>query len=301
MMNDLMIFEGVEIEILIKEDVNFDFNGEVLFNGKQVCNILEYTNSSKAISDHIRESQKVKVKNSDITNRYFRKLNNAGETFITEKGVMKLIISSSMPKADDFEDRVWEIVSQVQKTGRFDSKEEKLKLIEDETERNLRLTIHQYETIVKMNPTDVLSGMMLNNKQIELNTYLQSREIKKLKDEIIETNTRISNIFVIGDRKQFTNEVNSVVRATGKDQSEIYTLTYKQLEDDYGIDLKTRVENKKRKIQDDRLNSGKKLLSPSTLKQKVNCLVIADEEQLWNELGKSLFKVKDILLRNKAS
>lgn len=183
MMNDLMIFEGVEIEILIKEDVNFDFNGEVLFNGKQVCNILEYTNSSKAISDHIRESQKVKVKNSDITNCYFRKLNNAGETFITEKGVMKLIISSSMPKADDFEDRVWEIVSQVQKTGRFDSKEEKLKLIEDETERNLRLTIHQYETIVKMNPTDVLLGMMLNNKQIELNTYLQSREIKKLKDE----------------------------------------------------------------------------------------------------------------------
>lgn len=45
------------------------------------------------------------------------------------------------------------------------------------------------------------------------------------------------------------------------------------------------------------LNSGKKLLSPSALKQKVNCLVIADEEQLWNELGKSLFKVKDILLK----
>lgn len=299
MKNELMFFEGVEIEILTKEDIDFDFNGEVLFNGKQVCNILEYTNSSKAISDHIRDNQKVKVKNSDITNRYFRKLNNAGETFITEKGVMKLIISSDMPKADDFEDRVWEIVSQVQKTGRFDSIEEKLKLIEDETERNLKLTIYQYESIVKMNPSDILSAMMLNSKKNELDTYLQGKEIKQLKDEIEDTNVRISNICVIGDRKQFTNEIKSVARAVGKEISEIYTLVYKQLENDYGIDLKARVENKKKKIQNERLNEGKKPLSPSTLKQKVNCLVIADEEQLWGELGKSLFAVRDNLIVKK--
>lgn len=91
MKNELMFFEGVEIEILTKEDINFDFNGEVLFNGKQVCNILEYTNPSKAISDHVRENQKIKVKNSDITGLKFRKLNNAGETFITDNGILILI------------------------------------------------------------------------------------------------------------------------------------------------------------------------------------------------------------------
>lgn len=98
MKNELMFFEGVEIEILTKEDIDFD--GEVLFNGKQVCNILEYTNSSKAISDHIRDNQKVKVKNSDIKNTNFRKLNNAGEIFITNVGIIALIQKATTVSLD---------------------------------------------------------------------------------------------------------------------------------------------------------------------------------------------------------
>ena len=31
MKNELTIFEGIELEVLTKEDVNIDFNGEVLF------------------------------------------------------------------------------------------------------------------------------------------------------------------------------------------------------------------------------------------------------------------------------
>lgn len=294
--NELMIFEGIELEVLTKEDVKVEFNGEVLFNGRQVADILRYKRPSDAIADNVREKDKMKIKNSDTVNDRFRKLNNAGEIFITEKGVMKLIISSNMPKADEFEDKVWEIVTEVQKTGRYDSIEQELKTIEDEFEKNLKLTIYQYENIVKMNPTDFMSGIMLINKKNELNTYLQQKQIEFIQTEINETKNRLDNICIIGDRKQFTNEVNSVARATGKDQSEIYTLTYKQLENDYGIDLKTRVDNKKKKIQNDRLNNGKKPLSPSTLKSKVNCLTIADEEELWNELGKCLFSVKDKLL-----
>ncbi|WP_133014954.1 Bro-N domain-containing protein [Clostridium cuniculi] len=288
MNNNLMIFNNEEFGNIRMIEIN----GKPYAVGTDVAEMLEYERPSKAVLDHCK----------GVLKWDSLKVGGYPVKLIPQGDIIRLIVKSRKENADKLESWIFDdVIPKVLKTGRFDSKEEKLKLIEDETERNLRLTIHQYETIVKMNPTDVLSGMMLNNKQTELNTYLQSREIKKLKDEISEANARISNIFVIGDRKQFTNEVNSVARATGKDQSEIYTLTYKQLEDDYGIDLKTRVENKKRKIQDDRLNSGKKLLSPSTLKQKVNCLVIADEEQLWNELGKSLFKVKDILLRNKAS
>lgn len=91
MKNNLMIFEGNEIEILTKEDVNFEFNGECLFNGKQTCKLLEYSNDRDAISKHIRENQKVKLKNSDVINYNFRKLNNAGETFLKEDGVIGLI------------------------------------------------------------------------------------------------------------------------------------------------------------------------------------------------------------------
>lgn len=295
MKNELTIFEGIELEVLTKEDVNIEFNGECLFNGKQVAEILEYAESSKPLRN-IRENQKIKIKNLDVLNKHFRKLNNAGETFITENGVMRLILNSKMPKAEQFEDKVWEIVKSVQATGKYDSIEEQIKTIQDETERNLKLTIYQYQQIVKINPNDILSAMMLNNKQTELNTYLQSKEINKLKCDIEEVTKKLDNVCVIGDRKQFTNEAKSVARATGKEIADIYSLTYKELEDVYGIDLKARCENKKKKLQEERLNNGKKPLSPATLKGRINCLSVADEEQLWGELAKCLFSVKNKLL-----
>ena len=134
-----------------------------------------------------------------------------------------------------------------------------------------------------MNPTDILSAMMLNNKKNELTTYLQGKEIEKLKTGIDKVDKRISDMYVIGDRRQFVNEVKSVSRATGKDFNEIYTLTYKQLLNDYGIDLKARVENKKKKIQEQRLDEGKKPLSPTTLRQKISCLSVVDEEHNRSE------------------
>lgn len=298
MENQLTIFEGMELEILTKEDVNIDFNGEVLFNGKQICIILNYGEAdyTKTIKRHCDNDSMSLISKEQLKDKMSISLGQRGTIFINEDGVMDLIYNSNLPKAKEFKKKVREIVKSVQATGKYDSIEEKLKLIKDETERNLKLTLYQYEGIVKLNPNDILSGMMYNQKKNELNTYLQNKEIEKLKGTIQDVNEKISNICVIGDRKQFSNEINSVSRATGVKQDKIYTLTYKQLLDDYGIDLKTRVENKKKKIQSERLDLGKKLLSPNTLKQKVNCLVIADEDSLWNELGKCLFEVKNQLL-----
>lgn len=300
MKNELTIFNGVELDVLTKEDVNIEFNGECLFNGKQITEILGYSadNYARDIGRHCDDECIELITKEKLSSKteLSLELGQRGTKFINEDGVMDLIYNSKLPKAKEFKKKVREIVKSVQATGKYDSVEEKLKTIEDETEKNLKLTIYQYENIVKMNPTDILSAMMLNNKKNELNTYLQSKEITEIKGQLEETKTKLDNICIIGDRKQFSNEVNSVARATGKEQSEIYTLTYKQLENDYGIDLKSRVENKKKKIQEERLNNGKKPLSPNTLKQKVNCLVVADEEQLWNELGKCLFEVKNQLL-----
>ena len=295
MNNELTIFEGIELEVLTKEDVNIDFNGDCLFNGKQVAEILEYAESSKPLRN-IRENQKIKIKNSDVLNKHFRKLNNAGETFITENGVMRLILNSKMPKAEQFEDKVWEIVKSVQATGKYDFIEEQIKTIQDETERNLKLTIYQYQQIVKIQPNDILSAMMLNNKQTELNTYLQSKEINKLKCDIEEVTKKLDNFCVIGDRNQFNREIKAVANATGKKISHIYTLTYKEFENVYSIDLKARCENKKKKIQEERFNAGKKPLSPKTLDQKITCLTIVEEQGYWTELGKCLFSVKNKLL-----
>lgn len=296
MKNELTIFEGIELEVLTKEDVNIDFNGEVLFNGKQVTTILGYKNCNREIDAYCDEDCIELITKDKLNTEIVLSLGQRGTKFINEDGVMDLIYNSKLPKAKEFKKKVREIVKSVQATGKYDVVEEKIKTIQDETERNLKLTIYQYQQIVKIQPNDILSAMMLNNKQTELNTYLQSKEINKLKCDIEEVTKKLDNVCVIGDRKQFTNEVKSVARATGKEIADIYSLTYKELEDVYGIDLKARCENKKKKIQEERLNNGKKPLSPTTLKGKINCLSVADEEQLWAELGKCLFSVKNKML-----
>ena len=298
MNKELTIFEGIELEVLTKEDVNMDFNGECLFNGKQVTAILGYgvDDYIKTINRHCDEDSVSLITKDKLKSKISVSLGQRGTKFINEDGVMDLIYNSKLPKAKEFKKKVREIVKSVQATGKYDSIEEQIKTIQDETERNLKLTIYQYQQIVKIQPNDILSAMCLSQKQNELNTYLQSKEIAKIKDDIEEVTKKLDNVCVIGDRKQFTNEVKSVARSTGKEIADIYSLTYKELEDVYGIDLKARCENKKKKIQEERLNNGKKPLSPTTLKGKINCLSVADEEQLWAELGKCLFSVKNKLL-----
>ncbi|BDR74169.1 hypothetical protein K144316041_p20080 (plasmid) [Clostridium tetani] len=304
-LNINVIKEGKELEVLTREDVNFDFDGTVLFNGKQVGEILSYARPTKAIIDRTRESQRFLIKNSVILKQDFRNLNNAGGVFVTEKGIMKLIITSNMPKAEEFEDKVWEIVTQVQQTGKYDVVENKIQQIEDNRERELSLGLYQLKQVLKVNPNDMLTTLAYNNMQQELTTYKQNKKLEEVDKKIkaIENNQenqkkRLESIVAIGDRVQFTNEVNRVSRATGAKHAEIYNLTYLKLKNLYGIDLNVRTKNKRQELQNRRLDKRLKLYAPSTLKQKVNNLVLADEECLWNELGRSLYAVEQDLLNN---
>lgn len=89
--NNLMIFEGHDVEV-------FELNGQVLFNPKHVAEILEIKN----VNDNLRkmnDKQVIKLKNSDVGNTDIRKLNNAGENFLTESGVYKLVFKSRKPEA----------------------------------------------------------------------------------------------------------------------------------------------------------------------------------------------------------
>ncbi|MCD3276693.1 Bro-N domain-containing protein [Clostridium botulinum] len=296
MKNSLMIFEGIELEVLTKEDVNFEFEGTVLFNGKQIGNILEYSRGSKAIADNVRDNQKYKIKNSDVLKQDFRKLNNAGETFVNEKGVMKLIINSDMPKADEFENKVWDIVTKVQQTGKYDFIEEKLKLIEDPKERELSLGLYSLQQALKVNPSDMLLIINCKQKENELTTYKQQKHLELVSNKLIEQEKKLDNMFVIGDRIQFTNEINRIARSTGKQQSEIYNLTYIKLKSMYGVDLNVRTKNKQNDIQNKRIEQGKRAYALATLKNKANNLMIADELNIWDELGNSLNAVKNELM-----
>lgn len=76
------------------------------------------------VKDHMSKMNKkqvVKVKNSDVGLTNFRKLNNAGENFLTESGVYKLVFKSRKPNAEAFTDWVTdEVLPTLRKTGSYD-------------------------------------------------------------------------------------------------------------------------------------------------------------------------------------
>lgn len=116
MENNLMIFEGNKVEV-------FELNGQVLFNPKHVAEILDIADVKSSMRN-FSEKQVVKVKNSDVHSMHFRKLNNAGENFLTESGVYKLVFKSRKPEAEKFSDWVTdEVLPTIRKHGAYMSNE----------------------------------------------------------------------------------------------------------------------------------------------------------------------------------
>ena len=141
-MNELMIFEGHEVEA-------FELNGEVLFNPYHVGACLDMAMST--VKDHMSKMNKkqvIKVKNSDVGLTDFRKLNNAGENFLTESGVYKLVFKSRKPDAEKFTDWVTdEVLPTLRKTGYYEvpkkkeDKKEKLPSV-NQMVKNIKGALH---------------------------------------------------------------------------------------------------------------------------------------------------------------
>lgn len=111
-MNNLMNFEGHNVEI-------FEWEGQVLFNSKHVAECLGIKNVNDNISK-MNNKQVIKLKNSDIGKTDIRKLNNAGENFLTESGVYKLIFKSHKEEAERFQDWVTdEVLPSIRKHGAY--------------------------------------------------------------------------------------------------------------------------------------------------------------------------------------
>ena len=115
-MNELMLFEGQEVEII-------ELNGQALFNPKHVAECLGIADVNSSIRN-FNEKQVVKLKNSDMHNLHIRKLNNAGEKFLTECGVYKLAFRSHKENAEKFTDWIAdEVLPSIRKTGSYTYKQ----------------------------------------------------------------------------------------------------------------------------------------------------------------------------------
>ena len=108
-MNNIQIFENAEFGSVRTTMVN----GEVMFVGKDVADILGYQNGSRDINRHVDEEDRQKVMLFDG--------NQDKETIIiNESGLYSLILSSKMPNAKKFKHWVTsEILPSIRKHGAY--------------------------------------------------------------------------------------------------------------------------------------------------------------------------------------
>lgn len=108
-MNELQIFNSEEFG----EIRTVTIDGEPWFVGKDVADILEYTNTAKAIRDHVDDEDK-------LTERIVLSGQNREVIFINESGLYSLILSSKMPNAKKFKHWVTsEVLPAIRKTGSY--------------------------------------------------------------------------------------------------------------------------------------------------------------------------------------
>ena len=93
-----------------------DKGGQPWFVGKDVADILGYSNSSKAIPQHVDEEDRQKQNLPTAQNGKLV----AASWLINESGLYSLILSSKMPKAKEFKRWVTsEVIPAIRKTGGY--------------------------------------------------------------------------------------------------------------------------------------------------------------------------------------
>lgn len=215
-MNNLMIFEGHEVEVL-------EVEGQVLFNPKHVAECLEIADVNSSVRN-FNEKQIVKLTNSKLQNMHFRKLHNTGENFLTESGVYKLVFKSHKPNAEKFTDWIAdEVLPTIRKTGGYVNNDE--------------LFLNTYLPYADESTRLIFAQTLRTVREQNETIKQQKAEIMHKEDVIIGL---VDNIDLATKRQRITQ----IVRygANGNYQ-ERYNLLYSEFEKKYHCNLKMRMSN----------------------------------------------------------
>lgn len=100
-------FKGASLRTLTDEA------GEPWFVAKDVCDVLGYTNASKAINDHVDQEDK-------LNNESLSSLGQRGGWLVNESGLYSLVLSSKLPTAKEFKRWVThDVLPQIRRTGGY--------------------------------------------------------------------------------------------------------------------------------------------------------------------------------------
>ena len=151
-MNELKIFESPDFGKVRTMEID----GEPYFVGKDVAEILEYTNPRKALIDHVDSEDKGVTKCDTLGG-------TQEMTVINESGLYSLILSSKLPKAKEFKRWVTsEVLPSIRKHGAY---------AVDELINDPELAIKAFTA---------LKEERLKNKKLETTVAVQTQQIAEL-------------------------------------------------------------------------------------------------------------------------
>lgn len=160
-MNQLTIFTSPEFGTIRTMEIN----GETWFVGKDVAEILGYSNTRDALAKHVDDEDKATVAIHDGSQ-------NRNVTVINESGLYSLILSSKLPTAKKFKHWVTsEVLPSIRKTGSYTAEtkpDDKLLAIELTKAQNERAKI-----LMQLADTETLSQDWKNiivSKTVEILT-----------------------------------------------------------------------------------------------------------------------------------
>ena len=169
-MNELQVFtsnEFGEVRTVVINDTPW-------FVGKDVAEVLGYTNSSKALIDHVDDEDK-------LNNDSLSSLGQRGGWFINESGLYSLILSSKLPKAKEFKRWVTtEVLPAIRRHGAY------------MTEQTLEAALSSPEFLIKL-ATELKVAKDTNKKLEAVNANLMvEKQIMQPKadyfDELVDRN-----------------------------------------------------------------------------------------------------------------
>lgn len=157
-MNELQIFNNPDfgqVRMVMIEDAPY-------FVGKDVANILGYSNTADAIGRHVYEEDKTTIEISDGGSNY-----KTRAVIINESGVYALIFSSKLPTAKKFKRWVTsEVLPAIRKTGSYSKPKSQLELLVESAQALLE---HERKlTVLSTKQDEQAKQIEIINKRIDM-------------------------------------------------------------------------------------------------------------------------------------
>lgn len=135
----------------------------------------------------------------------------------------------------------------------------------------------QQNQLVPMSVEDMIIQQAMNHKETRLKLEALEKKQEETESNVVEIKSYLTDS---PDSKTIELSINKYARRNNMQSNEVRSMVYKKIEDLYGVDVMQRAKNAQKKLQDDRIVSGKKPYADSTLKSKVSGMDIIKEENL---------------------